>query len=263
MSKIIRSTNAHLAAEQIIEIQLQSFFEPIHFSDQVEEAEDVPQLTLENIQHERQKMLQAVEQEIQAQRNHFDQFCKDQLAEIEALKQSWENEKIILQQQAYDEGFAQGYEDGNLKIQADMEQSLKTANATMILAEENAQKYIASQESVVLDLALTSAEHILNAVLDREEEQFISIIKRALKETREMKEVKLYVSPKYHEVVTKSYDEFIEMFPVNVPFMIFVNEDLHDHESYIETNHGRIVVSLDEQLQELRIQLNELLDSKE
>ena len=45
--------------------------------------------------------------------------------------------------------------------------------------------------------------------------------------------------------------------------MIFVNEDLEDTECYIETNHGRIVVSIDEQLNELRLKLYEILDSKE
>lgn len=263
MSRIIRSTNAHPAEEQIVEIKLQNFFEPIHFTEEVEEADDAPQLTLEDIQQERQRLMQRAEQEILEQHEQFEQFCNEQLAAIEALKQTWEEEKLVLQQQAYDEGFAQGYEEGNQKVQADMEQSLQTANATMTLAEENAQKYIESQESVILELALTSAERILNVALDREEEIFISIIKRALKEAREMKEIKLYVAPKYHGVVTKNHDELAEMFPVNVPFMIFVNEDLLDNESYIETNHGRIVVSLDEQLQELRIQLNELLDSKE
>ena len=53
------------------------------------------------------------------------------------------------------------------------------------------------------------------------------------------------------------------MFPTDVPFMIFVNEDLSNTESYIETNHGRIVVSMDTQLNELRIKLREILDSKE
>ena len=35
----------------------------------------------------------------------------------------WEEEKLTLQQQAYDEGFAQGYEEGIQKANADMQQS--------------------------------------------------------------------------------------------------------------------------------------------
>ena len=53
------------------------------------------------------------------------------------------------------------------------------------------------------------------------------------------------------------------MFPTDVPFMIFVNEDLENTDCYIETNHGRIVVGIDEQLNELRLKLREILESKE
>ena len=80
---------------------------------------------------------------------------------------------------------------------------------------------------------------------------------------REMKEIKLYVSPKYHGLITKSRDELIGLFPTDVPFYIFVNEDMNDTDCFIETNHGRIVVSIDEQLNELRLKLSEILDSKD
>ena len=133
----------------------------------------------------------------------------------------------------------------------------------MTNAQVNAQKYIDSQEAVILELSMTSAERIVNTVLDREEETFVSIVKRALKEAREMKEIKIYVSPEYYGIVSKNRDELAEMFPPDVPFLIFVNEDLAEAESYIETSHGRIVVSVDIQLNELRLKLREILDSKE
>lgn len=264
MSRIIRSTNAQTTEEAVVEIKLQSFFEPIHFVDQEEEIlDDTPQLTLEEIQQERQMMLQETTREIEEQRKQFEEFRNEQLAAIEALKQTWEEEKLVLQQQAHEEGFAQGFEEGVQKASADMAQSLQIANATIDDAQVNAQQYIESQEPVILELALTAAEHILNATLDRQDELYVSIIERGLKEAREMKEIKLYVSPKYHALVSRHHNELAEMFPVNIPFMIFVNDDLEDTESYIETNHGRIVVSIDVQLQELRRQLYELIESKE
>jgi len=44
---------------------------------------------------------------------------------------------------------------------------------------------------------------------------------------------------------------------------IFVDEDMNETDCYIETNHGRIVVSIDEQVQELRRKLVDILDSME
>ena len=77
----------------------------------------------------------------------------------------------------------------------------------------------------------------------------------------ERKEIKLYVASTYYPLVTCGREELAEIFPPDVPFLIFVNEDLNDTECYIETNHGRIVVSVDEQLKELRSKLIELLES--
>lgn len=265
MSKIIRSTNAQQPEDSsIVEIKLQNFFEPIHYGKTEDEhLEDLSQKNSIDIEAERQEMLEQAKNEIEQQKAQFEQYRTEQLAAIEALKQSWEEERIILQQEAYDGGFAQGYEDGVQKANANMQQSVQAANETMADAQKNAASYIESQEAVLLELALTAAERIIHTTLDRDDETFVSIIRRGLKEAREMKEIKLYVSPKYHPIVTQNQKELAEMFPVNVPFMIFINEDLQDSESYIETNHGRIVVSIDDQLQELRRQLYELIESKE
>lgn len=238
-------------------------FESDFDSEELEIEEAVPQLTMEDIIAERDSILQVAQQDIEAERQQFEQFRSEQLQVIDELKQLWDEEKLQLQQQAYDEGFGQGYEEGMQKANADMTESLAVANQTMADAAENAAQYIESQEQVILELGLTAAERILNATLERNDEVYVSIVKRGLKEAREMKEIKVYVAPNYHAVVTKNRDELAEMFPTDVPFMIFVNEDLEGTESYIETNHGRIVVSIDDQLQELRIKLNEILDSKE
>ena len=144
-----------------------------------------------------------------------------------------------------------------------MADSLKKANETIELATVNAEKYIEDQEKVILDLAMKVAEKILGYEIESNNEAFISVIKRALKEVRELNSIKLYVSQDYYALLSKYRDELAEMFPPDIQFLIFVNEDIQSLESYIETNHGRVIVSIDEQLNELRLKLNEFLDSKE
>ena len=262
MSRIIRSAQAKQSEEKEITIQPFRFFQPDNVED-FEQIEEEPIITREEMMAERDQLLADAKQQVELERQQFEQFRTEQLQAIEELKQMWEEEKLTLQQQAYEEGFAQGYEEGIQKANADMQQAVQIANQTMEQAKENAQKYIDSQEAVILELGLTAAERILNTELQRDDEAFVSIIKRGLKEAREMKEIKIYVSPEYHMAVSKNRDELAEMFPTDVPFMIFVNEDLESTESYIETNHGRIVVSMDTQLNELRLKLREILDSKE
>ena len=55
--------------------------------------------------------------------------------------------------------------------------------------------------------------------------QFLSIVRRAIKEAREMKEIKLYVSTEYFELVSNNRAELASIFPPDVPFLIFANED--------------------------------------
>jgi len=260
LSRIIRSVFTQVSEDTVKEIQIREMYIPPFpgYEDDVEET-----LSIEDILIERERLLEEARASIEHERTLFEQYKQQQIDDIENLKLDWVEEKVSLQQQAYEEGFAQGYEEGMDKVNAEMQQSLHTANQVVEEAKENARKYIDHQERVILELALTAADRIIGAALEKDEELFISIVRRGLKEAREMKEIKIYVSPEYHSILTKNRDELAEMFPVDVPFMIFVNEDLTSKESYIETNHGRIVISIDEQLNELRFNLYEILDCKE
>ncbi len=262
LSRIIRSVYTQSNDGHVKKIQIRDMFE----MQEVEDGEILPQkqITIEEVQEERERLLAEARATLQAEREAFEQEKQMFVQEIEHLKQGWEEERPNRVQEAYDEGFGQGYEDGINKANEAMAQSLQTANEIIMHARENARKYMEGQESIILELGLTAAERIIDASLERDNELFVSIVHRGLKEAREMKEIKMYVSPTYYALLTTNRDELAEMFPPDVPFMIFVNEELENEtDCYIETNHGRIVVSIDEQLNELRLKLHEILESKE
>lgn len=262
LSRIIRSIYTKSDSDNVKEIQIRDMFEVVE--EYQEEGPPQHQLTLDEVVAERDRLLTEARTALQAEREMFEQEKHRHFQEIEHLKLSWEEERPNRVQEAYDEGFGQGYEDGVNKATEAMAQSLQTANEIMILAKENAQKYIEDQEAVILELGLTAAERIIGTSLEQDNELFVSIVRRGLKEAREMKEIKIYVSPAYYALITTNRDELAEMFPIDVPFMIFVNEDLdNETDCYIETNHGRIMVSIDEQLNALRLKLHEILESKE
>ena len=70
-----------------------------------------------------------------------------------------------------------------------------------------------SQERVILELAMRTAERIIGQTLEDDEESYLSVVKRALKEAREMKEIKLYVSLDYFELVSDNRSELASIFP--------------------------------------------------
>lgn len=256
LSRIFRNVQVSEKNEKSKPIEIRNLF--------VQEEIDTEQpLSLDIILKERQKMMQEVEQEITHKKAALAQEIEETNQLIENERNAWDEQKLAFQQQAYDEGFTQGVEEGRQKALSDMEHSIQLANETMRIAHENAAKYLQQQEQVILELGLKTAERIISTRLEENPEIYLSIVKRGLKEAREMKEIKLYVSPTYFSLVSSNREELASLFPVDVPFMIFVDEDMNSTDCFIETNHGRIVVSIDEQLQELRQKLVDMLESLE
>jgi flagellar assembly protein FliH len=205
--------------------------------------------------------LKEVNKKSEQEKAEIEQLRKIATEDILSMQAAWDNEKAVLQQQAYEEGFQVGYEEGHNKSLSDMATSISNANEATELSLENARQYLISQERIILDLAMLSAERIIGQTLQNDEEVYLSVVKRALKETREMKEIKLYVSLDYFELVSDNRSELSSIFPPNVPFLIFANDDFESTECYIETNHGRIVVGIDDQLNELREKLIGIMES--
>ncbi|WP_197275632.1 flagellar assembly protein FliH [Bacillus sp. FJAT-22090] len=256
LSRIFRNVQVNGNSEKTRPIQIKSL--------QLREEIDIDQpLSLDVILKERDQLLYEAEEQIASTKEALAQEIEQTKQYVDEQLKTWEEQKIAYQKAAYDEGFMQGLEEGRNKAIADMQQSLSIANETIQVAHENATNYLQQQEQVILELAIRTAERIIGTKLEEEEELFLSVVKRGLKEVREMKEIKLYVSPTYFKLVSNNRDELASIFPVDVPFMIFVDEDMNDTDCYIETNHGRIVVSIDEQLQELRLKLVEILDRME
>ncbi|MGN7386817.1 flagellar assembly protein FliH [Sporosarcina sp. SAFN-015] len=210
---------------------------------------------------ERDRMLKDARRQIEVEKADVEHLRQMAQEDINAMHAAWEQEKTELQQRAYEEGFQVGYEEGRNKAISDMSESIEMANEVTAHSKENAEKYLESQERIILEIAMKTAERILGKTLEEDEEAFLSIVKRGLKEAREMKEIKLYVSVSHFELVSSNRSELASIFPPDIPFLIFVNDDFDNNDCIIETNQGRIVVSVDEQLNELKEQLVEMLES--
>ena len=254
LSNVFRSLNTILENGETKEISIRSL-------SVSQEVNNEASLSLDSVLAERDRLLKETKTINEQEKAAIEQLRQTATEEISVMQAAWQNEKTILQQQAYDEGFQIGYEEGHNKSLSDMTTSITASNETTELSIQNARQYLESQERVILDLAMLSAERIIGQILQDDEEVYLSVVKRALKETRERKEIKLYVSLDYFQLVSDHRTELASIFPPNVPFLIFVNEEFETTECYIETNHGRIVVSIDDQLNELREKLIGIMES--
>lgn len=253
LSKVFRPSSTVGSAKSI---GIRNIFIPAPEEGQVE-------MTLDVILAERDRLLKNAQDEITVMRERIREERTALITELEAARNAWQVEKLELQQQAYDEGFQMGFEEGRQKALAEQVEYIRQANEITAQSAHQAKEYLESQERLIVELAIKTAERILGETVEDNDEKFLSIVRRGLKEVREMKEVKLYVSPRYHQFISGQMDELSAIFPPDVPFLLFVNEDLSNTECYIESNHGRVVVSIDEQLAELRNRLVEIVESVE
>lgn len=256
LSRIIRSTAEE---SNIREIKIRNF----SFTEELETDEIERNMSVTSILDEQNRIRQSFEEEVASTRA---QMAQEQQALQESLaqqRQDWELEKQQLQQQAYEEGFQKGYVDGEIKIREDLQQKVNEANELVHAAVENGNVYLQEQERIILDLAIESANRIIGRKIEENPDVFLDIVKRALIEVRESEFIKVFTSSTYYSYVTSKRDELETLLPPNLLFTVFVDDQLDETACYIESNHGRMIVTLDEQLNELKKILLAILESED
>ncbi|MBQ0139899.1 MAG: flagellar assembly protein FliH [Kurthia sp.] len=254
MSRIIRHSTEQLNTKTI---KVKSF----SFSDELTSETPASSLSVQSLLDEQVKVREGLQQEVQQTRQQLEQQRQELQQEIQAARDSWLQEKEQLIQQAYDEGFTKGYEDGQVKIHEELSQKIAETNETVNSAIKNGQSYLNSQEHVILDLAIESAKRIVGRSLTEDPTAYMDIIKRALVEARDAEFIKVYTSSEYYTEVTNKRNELETLLPPNLLFTVFMDEKLQGSESYLESNHGRMIISMDSQLNELKKSLIEIMES--
>jgi flagellar assembly protein FliH len=175
-------------------------------------------------------------------------------------KEKWLTEREQLMQEAYNTGFLQGEEEGRNKGYQEYQHKLQEANEIAERNREQYEGYIQRAEKVIINLGIACAEKIMNQKLQEEPDQFLSIVERGLKEVRDLPHIQIHVHPSRHDLLSRNKSELEVMFPTDIQCFIYANDDLGPEDCYIETNQGRVIISLDSQLRELKLKLHHLLE---
>ena len=120
LSKIFRNVFLNETKENSKPIQIRN----LHVPETLDKNEP---LTLDVLTQERSKMIENVNQEIAEKRSRLTKDIEETKQYIEDQLNAWEEEKIAYQQQAYDEGFMQGLEEGRLKARTRYAKFTKTS----------------------------------------------------------------------------------------------------------------------------------------
>ena len=180
---------------------------------------------------------------------------------IQTARSEWEKERERLMEEAYNEGYLLGEQEGKQSGYSAYTGIIEEANRIVEENREHYYSYIERAEKVILSLAVRSAETILHQELE-DEERFIPILQRGLKEVRDLPEVRIHIHPSRHHLIMEHKSELEAMFPADVQLFVYANDDLDPLECYMETKQGRIVLSVDSQLEELKRKLLERMEEE-
>lgn len=256
LSRIIKSGGLNTSNHDKKVISVISF-ESFHTNEIEKEIEDIPVETVHSAQLVEEAKLLA-DQLINEAKQQVEQFYR----EMENNRLAFEEEKQFALESAKAQGFQLGLSQGRDTGYDQYKEEIQQAKDVILSAKTDYNKIIESSDREILTITLKVAKKIIGYELDQSNDAYLSIVKKVLKETRDYDEVQLHVHPSMYDFILSAKEELISLFPKEISFYIFPNEDLVETDVFIEYAGGRIDASIDSQLAEIKYKLLELLDGE-
>jgi flagellar assembly protein FliH len=206
-------------------------------------------------QHE-QEMIRNEQGVILSERDTLIQETKEM---IEQEKKQWEEEKKQWIETAKAEGFQTGISLGKEEGLQQYRQLLNEANDLTVLALKDYHTTLEKHSEKILDLAIHTAEKILNQQLTTEPDIFISIVKSAIKEIKDQPIISIYLHSSNYQTVLQQKEELVQLLENEAKLAVYIRESITVNSCLIEHPYGQIDASVDTQLQQIRSVIHEVV----
>ncbi|GLB59350.1 hypothetical protein NCCP133_14830 [Cytobacillus sp. NCCP-133] len=256
MSRLIKSISASQLQEEkkIISIRM---------LDSHIKAEHEPEQNFSHSEAQLEEMLQGARLEAEAIVETAKLDAEKIYQQMKQQRDELEQERKAVFDEARKQGYAAGVKEGKQSSVKEYSELIQSAKEIINTAKNDYQMHIESSEHTILNLGLKAAGKILGQVLDQNNEEFLSIVKRALKEAREYREIQLHVNPVHYHLLLSHKEELNRVFPKETDLYIYPDEELSNTSCIIQSANGRIEAGVDSQLEEIKRRLFELLESEE
>lgn len=255
LSKLIKSPYArtlHGKAKTIAIRQIVQQPEPLE--NDLSQEKDLPKVNID------------LEKMIQEAKKEAEMIVRQALNEANAIrnqimqeKEQAEEEIALLKEQAKQEGYHEGFHQGELQAKEQYESLIKEAQAIIELAKSDYLAMIEKSEPVIIDLAMAVTTKIIGDCIDKNDEAWNNIVKKVITEVREHEEIKLYVHPNFYEQTLRQKEELQNLLVQGQELYIFPSVAVDEHTCIVETPYGRIDATLSSQLEEIKAKLHEKL----
>ena len=217
--------------------------------------------------------------EIAAKEQRAIQKLKDADSEAEIIKQAAKNEgeqivknardeademKVKAVQQGHEEGYKDGHEEGIKAAKQELSDAIKQANAkaekTLQDAKAATADYFVRAEQDIANVVMLAIEKILPQHFLDVPQVVLPIVREAIKNVRDQKEVKVHVAPDNYDIVLMARAEFQGMLTDGTAILEIVSdESLKQGDCVIETPNGGVDARLLTQIELMKNAIQSVL----
>lgn len=182
--------------------------------------------------------------------------------EIAQEKEQWEHEKKALMKEAHDKGYEDGFNIGKQESLNKYNALIDQANELIEQATKDYHATIEKSEEMIVDLAIHTAERIMQQKITDDPKNFLPIVSSAIHEIKDQSTISIYLHPNNYEVVLQQKAELADLLDGDTKLSIYINQHLKENDCMIEHPFGQIDASVDTQLIQIRKALQEFVMEK-
>lgn len=202
-----------------------------------------------------------------------EQLVADAQAESEKLIADTQREAEELlkttRKEGYDAGYADGtadgIKDGTAKIERDLADTVRQANAkaqkTIQDAKEQTSEYFIRAEDDVVKVVMRAIDKILPQHFIDVPQVILPVVREAIRHVRDQKEIKVHVEPDSYDLVLMARGEFQSMLTDGTAIIeVISDEALKPGDCVIETPNGGVDARLSTQLDLMKSAIESVLN---
>ena len=223
---------------------------------EIEEIEQKSKRTEEILQEAQETKAQAKQIKKQAQKIRDDARAESEKIVADTKKEA---EKLLEQvrKEGYDDGFAEGREegikDGQERIEDELADIVRQANdkaqKTIQDAKEQTAEYFIRAEDDIVKIVMMAIEKILPQHFLDVPQVVLPVVREAINNVRDQKEIKIHVEPYSYDLILMARSEFQSMMTDGTSIIEIVSDEaLKPGDCVIETPNGGVDARLSTQL---------------
>lgn len=227
--------------------------------NQIEPKEELEQLELDEQDATLRIEIEKKKEELKSLEEQKNKMLIELKEAILKEKEAWQETKEMERKQAEEVGYKVGYDAGEEKAIQEYNDVIKKVNEIVETATKDYHRTIEKHELAIVQLAITAAKKIINHKISKNEEHFLAIVKKAIKELKDKSTLSIYLHPDNYQFVSKQKEELEQMIEDDEIISLYIDDSLNEGDCVIKHPFGQIEVGIDLQLQQIKDALEEKL----